>query len=373
MASYSRLVAAAAVWLIALGPAISLQAEETCSVAPTGAAPEGQHWYYRTDPIKQIKCWHLGAQARTAPATQQNQLGPTAILPNRVPPNRVPPNRSPAAGSSGEGAQVEQASQRTAAPAAPQPHVSQRKRTEASPRQAADVPLPKPAPYPKELNIQRVGTSETAQVQASGAQPATATKIEGTQFSGRNTIAGANSQGEAAPALLPWPDPPQKIDNSAVASPAPALGGQVRQAEPLPNGAQTSDPLQSSDTSPNHSSNTEAALQETGISKDSPLAQAIAQDVGSPESAVILDAAKPAGPETILLELTSRISALAPSSNSYSETIAAIVLSTLAFALILAVAFVHRVGNRILILIAAGTDAPQRENYRRQRRAFTRA
>lgn len=278
---------------MALGLANSLQAEEACLAAPTGAAPEGELWYYRTDPIKQIKCWHLTAKVQPAPVTQQNQLGPTPILPNQV-----LPSRSPVAKPHREGAQVEQALQGAARPTGSRPHVSQPKGTEPSSRQITDVPLPKPAPHPKELTIERVGTSETASVQASGAQTATATKIEGTQFSG--PAAGANSQREAAPALLPWPDPPQNTDNGSVDSSAllTPSAGEVRQAGPQPSGAQAWEPLQSSETSATGSLNSQAASQEVEPPQGQPLSQAVAQNVRSPEDAIT---AKPARRETVRL------------------------------------------------------------------------
>jgi hypothetical protein len=39
-------------------------AEENCLPAPNARAPEGSHWYYRTDPTSQNKCWHLRAEGQ---------------------------------------------------------------------------------------------------------------------------------------------------------------------------------------------------------------------------------------------------------------------------------------------------------------------
>jgi hypothetical protein len=39
-----------------------------CLDAPNSSAPPHSHWYYRTDPTQQHKCWHLGAD--NAPAQQ---------------------------------------------------------------------------------------------------------------------------------------------------------------------------------------------------------------------------------------------------------------------------------------------------------------
>jgi hypothetical protein len=33
---------------------------DDCAAAPKGAAPEGQHWYYYSDPATHHKCWFLG-------------------------------------------------------------------------------------------------------------------------------------------------------------------------------------------------------------------------------------------------------------------------------------------------------------------------
>jgi hypothetical protein len=34
-------------------------AAEDCLPAPTHEPPEGSHWYYRSDPIRNHKCWYL--------------------------------------------------------------------------------------------------------------------------------------------------------------------------------------------------------------------------------------------------------------------------------------------------------------------------
>jgi hypothetical protein len=46
------------------------RAEENCLPAPTGKTPPGSHWHYRTDPLKQTKCWYLraGGDAAAQPA-----------------------------------------------------------------------------------------------------------------------------------------------------------------------------------------------------------------------------------------------------------------------------------------------------------------
>ena len=44
-------------------------AEDNCLSAPNARAPQGSHWYYRTDPVKQSKCWYLRTEG---PATQKH-------------------------------------------------------------------------------------------------------------------------------------------------------------------------------------------------------------------------------------------------------------------------------------------------------------
>ena len=70
------------------------RAEENCLAAPNARAPQGNDWYYRTDPSSQNKCWHLRAEGQTdeQPVQQQNpeQAGTSAIAPPPLP--RPAPN-----------------------------------------------------------------------------------------------------------------------------------------------------------------------------------------------------------------------------------------------------------------------------------------
>lgn len=76
MTTKARLILVVAVLLVALGEgnlgADSARAEEICLAAPNALAPLGSHWYYRTDPVKQKKCWYL----RTEGQAIQNQAAP---------------------------------------------------------------------------------------------------------------------------------------------------------------------------------------------------------------------------------------------------------------------------------------------------------
>lgn len=60
----STLMLAAAASLPAALSSSAVQAAENCLSAPKGAAPEGRHWYYRTDRAAQRKCWYLGSAER---------------------------------------------------------------------------------------------------------------------------------------------------------------------------------------------------------------------------------------------------------------------------------------------------------------------
>jgi hypothetical protein len=57
---------------------------ESCLAAPNSAAPDGSHWYFRTDRTTQRKCWYLAAQGhkvhritRTEPADEEPAARPT--------------------------------------------------------------------------------------------------------------------------------------------------------------------------------------------------------------------------------------------------------------------------------------------------------
>ncbi len=77
MTAKARLIPVVAVLLMALGnggsSAGSARAGENCLAAPNAQPPQGSHWYYRMDPVKQSKCWYLRTEGRAiqTPATQE--------------------------------------------------------------------------------------------------------------------------------------------------------------------------------------------------------------------------------------------------------------------------------------------------------------
>ena len=67
--------------LTAIGASLPIErahAADNCATAPGGAAPKGQHWYYRVDQVNHRKCWylhatvpladHAAAESRAAPS-----------------------------------------------------------------------------------------------------------------------------------------------------------------------------------------------------------------------------------------------------------------------------------------------------------------
>lgn len=81
-------LAASAAFVIALlaGQQASQAAPADCLAAPSGAAPNGQHWYYHLDHASKRKCWYLralGAAAATpgsAPSPRADSATPPAAV-----------------------------------------------------------------------------------------------------------------------------------------------------------------------------------------------------------------------------------------------------------------------------------------------------
>jgi len=47
---------------------------ETCLAAPNSTAPDGSHWYFRTDRATQRKCWYLAAQGQKVHRVARSEL-----------------------------------------------------------------------------------------------------------------------------------------------------------------------------------------------------------------------------------------------------------------------------------------------------------
>ena len=68
------------------------RAEESCLRTPNAPAPQGAHWYYRTDPKSQNKCWHLRTDGQTGEQSVRqseqpviSEAAPTPPLPRPAP------------------------------------------------------------------------------------------------------------------------------------------------------------------------------------------------------------------------------------------------------------------------------------------------
>jgi hypothetical protein len=148
---------------IVVGPPIgSARADDSCATAPGTAPPGGQHWYYRTDRVKNRKCWYLHAtvpsNAAAEPTGAPSEAAPpesllpaaTAQSPTEAAPHaaNVPSAPWPAAGTANapsEGDSTEPAPhitvltvKRVTAPFNGTPSASET----AAPEQAGEPPVP---------------------------------------------------------------------------------------------------------------------------------------------------------------------------------------------------------------------------------------
>lgn len=100
MTAKARLTLVVAVLLMALGVGClrsgTARAEENCLPAPNGPTPKGSHWYYRTDPIKQSKCWYLRTegQATQKPAAEEGPKTGVATKWPGAPTSKIAPDQS---------------------------------------------------------------------------------------------------------------------------------------------------------------------------------------------------------------------------------------------------------------------------------------
>jgi len=99
MTAKARLTLVVAVLLMALGDGSlrsgTARAEENCLPAPNGPTPQGSHWYYHTDPLKQSKCWYLRTegQATQKPAAEARpETGVATKLPG-APTSKIAPDQ----------------------------------------------------------------------------------------------------------------------------------------------------------------------------------------------------------------------------------------------------------------------------------------
>ncbi len=98
----TRMPAVFAVFLVALAitipPVGSARAGDDCIAAPNSQPPQGSHWYYRIDRVKQRKCWYLhpegqkvrNAEPRVQPAKRLlAPVGAETVGDRLIPPTQV--------------------------------------------------------------------------------------------------------------------------------------------------------------------------------------------------------------------------------------------------------------------------------------------
>jgi hypothetical protein len=107
----ARVAAVAALLLSAIcGSVHGARATDNCLGAPEGAAPNGQHWYYRIDRAQHRKCWYVHstgslpeAAAQTVPAKPAEQRRSVAVREATHATFAPPPERTSNAPSEGAG------------------------------------------------------------------------------------------------------------------------------------------------------------------------------------------------------------------------------------------------------------------------------
>jgi len=100
--------AAIAALVATLAPTLPLEpahAAEDCLAAPNSNAPQGSHWYYRTDRVAKKKCWYVS----------QSGVARAAVAPDGYAPTAAPDAGNPTRDTVGRGHPAQQAD---AAPAA---------------------------------------------------------------------------------------------------------------------------------------------------------------------------------------------------------------------------------------------------------------
>jgi hypothetical protein len=54
----------------------TVRAADECIVKPNSQPPQGQHWYYRTNPESKRQCWYLGPEGTTVRKKAAETLKP---------------------------------------------------------------------------------------------------------------------------------------------------------------------------------------------------------------------------------------------------------------------------------------------------------
>jgi hypothetical protein len=150
--------------------------KDNCLPAPTGKAPPGSHWHYRTDPVKQTKCWYVRSDGEAAQPTAATDGADAAGGPPR-----------PAAAPK---------------PATDAAHPHKPRQAHAAPASKPSQPAQNPAAAPAGQGGGAAAWPDPQPQSASGAQAAP----QAAQSSAAWPDPPQQSQGGAG--NVPWPDPP---------------------------------------------------------------------------------------------------------------------------------------------------------------------
>jgi hypothetical protein len=172
-------------------------APDNCLAAPTGKAPQGSHWRFRTDPNTHSKCWHLQPDDAAQNAGAQSPAAQNPAAPN--------PGAQDSPGTAA-------AATVTAGDTGPQ-----------------DAPRARPAHTAHKRNGSKNGTQAAGQA---GTQGSTQPDVQGgNQAAGQGgppagTQAGMQAAGQparqATDGSSPWPDPPAPANGGNTAWPDPS-------------------------------------------------------------------------------------------------------------------------------------------------------
>jgi hypothetical protein len=201
-------------------------AEDTCLPAPAGKTPPGSHWHYRTDPVKQTKCWYLrsdaaqpaaGADGGDAAGTAAKPAPAAAPKPAPDTAGSEPHQRKPhQAGHAGAGAKPAPTSAQPPAQAASPMQGAQTNGPPARAMQGA-TPWPDPQPQGATGNVAWPDPPSAAQPGAASAPPdPTTTNTAQEPPAGQDTgsINANGASDAAAPEATPLPPTQNSSDVS---------------------------------------------------------------------------------------------------------------------------------------------------------------
>jgi hypothetical protein len=201
----------------------AVRAEDTCLPAPTGKTPPGSHWHYRTDPVKQTKCWYLRSQGDAAqPAATGDGADAAGTAPAPAAPTPKP--AKPHQASKPAGAKPSAAAGQPLAPSAQMPPAQAASPMQggapanAAPATQGAAPWPDPQPqggtgsvaWPAPPTLAPAATTNAAP--GAGGTNAAADSATAGQDTGSINAGGAGES--PAPEASPPPPPTQTSDVS---------------------------------------------------------------------------------------------------------------------------------------------------------------